>query len=186
MTSDRHISKRLSLHLRHAPQSIGITLDPAGWVDVDVLLGALARHGLTIDRARLDAVVAANDKQRFAFDATGTRIRANQGHSVTVELDLPVLDPPAVLFHGTHPGALDAIRAEGLRPMARHHVHLSPDRATAERVGGRRGRPVVLEVDAAGVQADGHEFRRSENGVWLVDHVPPHRLAFPAHQTRPY
>ncbi len=170
------VSKRISLHLRHRPADIGIELDPAGWVGVDEFLAALARHGLRVDRAQLDEVVATSDKQRFAFDETGTRIRANQGHSVAVELDLPVAEPPAVLFHGTHPGALAAIRAEGLRPMGRHHVHLSPDRDTAARVGGRRGRPVLLEIDAAGLAADGSEFRCSANGVWLVDHVPPHRL----------
>ena len=169
-------SKRISRHLRHRPDEIGIELDPAGWVEVDTLLDALGRHGRRVDRALLDEIVATSDKQRFAFDATRTRIRANQGHSVAVDLELPIAQPPAVLYHGTHPGALDAIRREGLRPMSRHHVHLSPDRDTAVRVGGRRGHPVVLEIDAAALAADGHEFRCSANGVWLVDDVPPHRL----------
>ena len=120
-----------------------------------------------------------NSKRRFAFDDTGTRIRASRGHTVAVELDLALATPPDVLFHGTHGRVLDAIRHEGPRPMGRHHVHLSVDPDTARQVGGRRGRPVVLRVDASGLVADGHEFRRSANGVWLVDHVPPGRLTFP-------
>ncbi|MFC4949595.1 RNA 2'-phosphotransferase [Pseudonocardia sp. GCM10023141] len=161
------LSKRLSLHLRHAPEKIGLQLDAGGWVDVDVLLAALG--GVT--RADLDEVVRTSDKQRFVIE--GPRIRANQGHSVAVELDLPVAVPPEVLFHGTVARFLDAIRREGLRPMARHDVHLSATRDTAERVGARRGAPVVLVVDAAAMQADGHAFRVSANGVWLTAAVPP-------------
>jgi putative RNA 2'-phosphotransferase len=169
-------SRFLSLVLRHEPDRIGLTLDPGGWVAVDELLAALAAHRRPMTRARLDRVVADNDKQRFAFDATGTRIRASQGHSVQVELGYAEAEPPAVLFHGTHPGALAAIRREGLRPMQRHAVHLSPDRETAGRVGARRGRPVVLVVDAARMAAAGHRFRVSANGVWLTDAVPPEYL----------
>ncbi|WP_232663277.1 RNA 2'-phosphotransferase [Pseudonocardia sp. TRM90224] len=165
------ISKRLSLHLRHAPEKIGITLDPAGWVRIDTLLAALAAHGRRISRADLDHVVAGNDKQRFIID--GDRIRANQGHSVAVELDLPATEPPAVLYHGTVARFLDAIQREGLRPMARHDVHLSATVETAQRVGARRGKPVVLQVDAAAMHRDGHVFRVSANGVWLTSTVPP-------------
>ncbi|MFC1409055.1 RNA 2'-phosphotransferase [Streptacidiphilus sp. N1-12] len=170
-------SRHLSLVLRHNPGSIGVTLDPAGWVDVSVLLAALAAHGRRLSRAELDEVVAENDKQRFAFDDSGTRIRASQGHSVDVDLGYTDSEPPARLFHGTHPGALDQIRREGLRPMNRHEVHLSPDPETATRVGARRGRPVVLTVDAARMAADGHRFRVSANGVWLTDAVPPEYLS---------
>ena len=169
-------SRFLSLVLRHNPGRIGVTLDPAGWVDVDVLLPALAAHRHPLSRAQLDRVVAENDKQRFSFDATGTRIRASQGHSVPVDLGYADAEPPARLFHGTHPGAVAAIRREGLRPMQRHAVHLSADLATATRVGARRGRPVVLTVDAARMAADGHRFRVSANGVWLTDAVPPQYL----------
>jgi putative RNA 2'-phosphotransferase len=169
-------SKRLSYVLRHRPASIGITLDAAGWVAVEELLPALAAHGLRLTRADLDAVVAGNDKQRFAYDETGTRIRASQGHSVAVDLGYEAAAPPAVLFHGTVDRFLPAILAEGLRPGHRHAVHLSPDVATARSVGGRRGRPVVLRVDAAGLAAEGARFTRSANGVWLVDAVPPSRL----------
>jgi putative RNA 2'-phosphotransferase len=171
------LSKRLSLHLRHAPGDIGLTLGPGGWVAVDDLLSALARNGFRVGRDELDEVVTSSDKQRFAFDDTGTLIRANQGHSVPVDLGLAEAAPPEVLFHGTVAAALPAIRGEGLRPMARHHVHLSAVEETATRVGARRGTPVVLRVDAARMAADGHRFYRSDNGVWLVDAVPPGYLA---------
>ena len=167
------ISKRLSFVLRHRPDSIGLALDDAGWVDVDELLSALADAGSRLTRAELDAVVAGNDKQRFAFDASGTRIRASQGHSVEVALGYRPATPPDVLFHGTVERFLPAILTEGLRPGRRHAVHLSPDVVTARTVGGRRGRPVILRVDAAAMVADGTAFTRSANGVWLTDAVPP-------------
>ncbi|MFC5752694.1 RNA 2'-phosphotransferase [Actinomadura rugatobispora] len=173
------VSKYLSKHLRHQPERIGLTLDPAGWTDVDDLLRAAAAHRFPITRDELDHVVAANDKRRFAFDDTGERIRANQGHSIPVDLGLPVTEPPPVLYHGTAGPALSEIRRDGLRPMRRHAVHLSPDRETATRVGARRGRPVILTIDAAGMAAAGHEFRVSTNGVWLVDIVPPEFLTIP-------
>jgi putative RNA 2'-phosphotransferase len=163
------LSKRLSRHLRHAPEEIGLRLDPAGWVDLDDLLAALR-----VSRAEVLAVVAANDKQRFAVE--GNRIRANQGHTVAVELDLPVAEPPPLLYHGTVDRFLAEIRRDGLRPMKRHDVHLSPNVETAVRVGSRRGKPVVLAVDAAAMRADGHEFRVSANGVWLTAAVPPNYL----------
>ncbi|MGW0857098.1 RNA 2'-phosphotransferase [Streptomyces sp. NPDC002690] len=171
------VSKYLSRHLRHQPERIGLTLDPNGWVDVAELLEAAARHNFPITRAELEHVVAVNDKQRFALE--GDRLRANQGHTVAVDLDLPTAEPPPYLYHGTVPRSLPEIRAEGLRPMARHHVHLSPDRETATRVGARRGRPVVLSVDAGAMHRAGHVFRVSANGVWLAESVPPEFLGFP-------
>ncbi|GAA3104306.1 RNA 2'-phosphotransferase [Streptosporangium carneum] len=171
------ISKYLAKHLRHQPERIGITLDANGWVEVDTLLTAAAAHGFPVSRAELERVVADNDKRRYVID--GDRIRASQGHSVAVDLDLPAAEPPAFLYHGTVARNMTAIRAEGLQPMNRHHVHLSPDRETATRVGARRGVPVVLVVDAAAMRAAGHEFRLSANGVWLADHVPPSFLRFP-------
>jgi putative RNA 2'-phosphotransferase len=171
------VSKRLSYVLRHHPESVGIQLDGAGWVDVAELLAALRASGLELTRAELEHVVATNDKRRFAFDGGGTRIRASQGHSVAVSLGYEPAAPPAVLFHGTVERNLAAIRAEGLRPGNRHAVHLSPDPETARAVGARRGRPTVLRVDAARMSADGWSFTRSANGVWLVDAVPPSYLS---------
>ncbi|MCK8433847.1 RNA 2'-phosphotransferase [Streptomyces sp. D2-8] len=171
------VSKYLSKHLRHQPERIGLTLDEAGWVEIDTLIAAAATHGFRFTRDELDHVVATNDKRRFAVE--GTRIRASQGHSVEVDLGLSPATPPAYLYHGTIAGSLDAIRAEGLRPMNRHAVHLSPDRETATRVGARRGRPVVLAVDAGAMHRDGHVFQVSANGVWLTQAVPARYLRFP-------
>ncbi|MFI2431701.1 RNA 2'-phosphotransferase [Streptomyces sp. NPDC018693] len=172
------VSKYLSKHLRHQPERIGLTLDEGGWVEIDALIAAAAAHGFRFTRQELDHVVAANDKKRFAVE--GTRIRASQGHSVDVDLGLPPATPPAYLYHGTVARFLDAIRAEGLRPMNRHAVHLSAERETATRVGARRGRPVVLAVDAGAMHRDGHVFHVSANGVWLTTAVPPEYLRFPA------
>ncbi|WP_410643050.1 RNA 2'-phosphotransferase [Amycolatopsis sp. lyj-346] len=162
------ISKRLSRHLRHDPAALGLTLAPGGWVPVDTLVRALS-----ITREELGEVVERNNKRRFAFDETGTRIRASQGHSVTVDLGLPDATPPAVLYHGTVAKYLDAIFREGLRPMNRHAVHLSATVETARTVGARRGKPVILQVDAAAMAAAGHAFQVSANGVWLTASVPP-------------
>ena len=167
------VSKRLSYVLRHRPGSVGLTLDDAGWVDVDALLAALSAHGPALARADLERVVATNDKRRFTFDPSGTRIRASQGHSVAVDLGYAVEPPPDELFHGTPRRNLPPILAEGLRPGRRHAVHLSPDVATALTVGRRRGDAAVLRVDAAAMAADGARFTRSANGAWLVDVVPP-------------
>jgi putative RNA 2'-phosphotransferase len=167
------ISKRLSYVLRHQPSSIGITLDDAGWADVLALLGGFAAHGPSLTRAELDHVVATNDTRRFAYDERGDRIRASQGHSHPVELGYRPEPPPPELFHGTAERFLPAILDEGLRPGRRHAVHLSGDDATARTVGARRGRAVVLRVDAAAMARDGFRFTRSANGVWLVDGVPP-------------
>jgi putative RNA 2'-phosphotransferase len=171
------VSKYLSKHLRHQPDRIGITLDANGWVEIDELIRAAAEHGFRFTRAELDHVVAVNDKRRFTID--GTRIRANQGHTVEVDLDLPTAEPPEYLYHGTVAGSLGAIRAKGLSRMDRHDVHLSPDRETATRVGARRGRPVVLAVHAGALHRAGHIFRVSANGVWLTESVPPRFIRFP-------
>ncbi|MFI7014301.1 RNA 2'-phosphotransferase [Streptomyces sp. NPDC050164] len=171
------VSKYLSKHLRHQPEQIGLALDEGGWVEIDTLIAAAAAHGFPFTRDELDHVVATNDKRRFAVE--DTRIRASQGHSVQVDLGLPTATPPAYLYHGTVARTLDAIRAQGLKPMNRHAVHLSPDRETATRVGARRGRPIVLTVDAAAMHRDGHVFHVSANGVWLTQAVPPRYLRFP-------
>ncbi|SCL26512.1 RNA 2'-phosphotransferase [Micromonospora inyonensis] len=172
------LSKRMSLALRHRPGQFGLTLDRGGWAPVEDLL-----TGLGIDRAALEAVVAGNDKQRFAVergDDGVERIRASQGHSIPVDLGLNPAVPPDRLYHGTSRDVLDSILDTGLRRGARHHVHLSADVPTARRVGSRRGvEVVVLTVDAAGMHRDGHVFYRSANGVWLTDAVPPAYLTGP-------
>lgn len=172
-------SKFLSLVLRHDPARIGITLDSAGWTDVAALLAALAAHGTALTREELASIVATSDKQRFALSPDGERIRANQGHSVEVELELAPATPPATLYHGTVDRFLASIHDKGLIKGARHHVHLSADLETAQKVGGRRGRPVILVVRAADMVASGYSFYVSQNGVWLTDHVPPTFIRFP-------
>ncbi len=173
-------SKFLSLVLRHRPALIGLTLDANGWADVADLIARANAHGHALSRATLDRVVAESDKQRFALSPDRTRIRANQGHSVEVELDLPPADPPEFLYHGTATRFLASIRAGGLIPGTRRHVHLSHDMATAARVGARHGVAVVLTVRAGAMHAAGHQFWVSANGVWLADRVPAEFLEFPA------
>ena len=169
-------SKYLARHLRHQPEALGLTLDPGGWVAVDALLAAMRRHGIELSRAQLDEIVARNNKQRFSFDETGTRIRANQGHSIPVDLQLAPATPPDALYHGTSKATIGPILREGLQKMRRQHVHLSRDKATAIKVGSRHGAPIVLLVDAAAMARDGYQFFLSDNGVWLTDHVPPRYL----------
>jgi len=172
-------SKFLSLVLRHEPGKIGLKLDDAGWANVETLLEACRQHGRPIERADLDEIVATNEKKRFAFSEDGARIRASQGHSIEVSLGYTPQTPPAWLFHGTATRFVDAIRAEGLQKMQRHHVHLSEDEATARAVGQRYGRPVILRVNAEAMATAGHEFFISENGVWLAGHVPVEFIEFP-------
>ena len=170
-------SRFLALVLRHDPGRVGLRLDPQGWVEVDELVAASATAGIPITAAELRHLVATNPKQRFALDPSGRRIRANQGHSVPVDLGLAPAVPPPALYHGTAAGALSRIRREGLLPMGRTHVHLSPDEATAETVGRRHGPVVVLTVASARLHADGQEFLLSANGVWLTGPVPPDYLS---------
>jgi putative RNA 2'-phosphotransferase len=167
------VSKFLAKHLRHAPDALGLTLQPGGWVSVDDLLAASERAGLAISYDELIECVETNDKKRFSFDDTGDLIRANQGHSVELDLQLEEKEPPIVLFHGTVERFLASIMAEGLKRGKRHHVHLSKDLETARKVAARRGKPVILQVDAAAMCADGFRFFLSANGVWLTESVPP-------------
>lgn len=176
------ISKFLSLVLRHKPEAIGICLDRAGWVEVDVLLAAARRAGMAISEDTLHRVVLENDKQRFALSEDGRRIRANQGHSVAVDLGLAPLAPPERLYHGTATRLLPAIREQGLRPGRRTHVHLSPDERTATAVGKRHGVPIVLTVLAGRMHEQGLTFYRSANGVWLTAVVPPEYIVFPPYE----
>jgi putative RNA 2'-phosphotransferase len=173
-SDDVALSKFLGYVLRHRPDAAGIELGPGGWVPVDGLLAGLAAAGWEADRARLEAVVAGGEKRRYEID--GDRIRAAQGHSRPVDLQLEPRRPPDVLFHGTVARFLPSIREHGLRPGDRTHVHLSADEDTARTVGARRGEPVVLRVDAAGMHAAGAVFLLATNGVWLTGHVPPEHL----------
>jgi putative RNA 2'-phosphotransferase len=167
------VSKFLSLVLRHRPEAIGLTLDAQGWAEVDALIARAAARGQPLTRELIGRVVAENDKQRFALSDDGTRIRANQGHSVAVDLALEPQEPPEILYHGTAARNLDAIEREGLRRGQRQHVHLSADPATARNVGQRHGEPVVLRVAAGALWRAGRPFFRSANGVWLTEAVPP-------------
>jgi len=175
----KRVSKFLSLVLRHEPGKIGITLDENGWTGCQELIEAAGRHGKHFDHAMLLKVVRENDKQRFSISADGTRIRANQGHSVQVDLGLEARIPPRFLYHGTVAKFLEAIHAGGLQKGERHHVHLSSNLVTATKVGERRGQPVILTIRAAEMSAAGHPFYLSANGVWLADAVPPEFIDFP-------
>lgn len=141
-------------------------------MDVDRLIALAVAYGKSLDRVLLEEIVATNDKKRFAFSPDGRRIRASQGHSIRVELGLSPQAPPATLFHGTATRFLASIQAQGLVPGSRQHVHLSADVETAERVGARHGKPLVLPIQAAAMYQDGHVFFLSENGVWLTGAVP--------------
>jgi putative RNA 2'-phosphotransferase len=171
------VSKFLSKHLRHAPDALGLTLLPGGWVPVDDLLSASERVGFAISYDELIECVETSDKKRFSFDDTGDLIRVNQGHSVEVDLQLDEKEPPDVLYHGTVERFLASIMAEGLKKGKRHHVHLSKDTETARRVGARRGKPVILKVDAGKMHGQGFKFFLSVNGVWLTEEVPATFLA---------
>ncbi|MEZ5998927.1 MAG: RNA 2'-phosphotransferase [Hyphomonas sp.] len=174
--TDKAISKRLSLILRHQPEKAGLTLGGGGWLPVADLLEGLASIGWGITEADLRRVVETNDKKRFTLSEDGLMIRAAQGHSVDFVSDLLPITPPEILFHGTATRFLDAILTEGLKRMSRQHVHLSADAETAARVGQRHGKPVILTVAAAKMHADGHAFFQADNGVWLTDHIPPRYL----------
>lgn len=172
-------SKFLSLVLRHRPNLISIELDRHGWVPVKELLRQCQAHGKELSLERLQEVVERNSKKRFAVSEDGSLIRASQGHSVEVELNYAPADPPPELYHGTGLSNLKSIRANGLQKRRRHHVHLSADSETARIVGQRRGEAVLLIVAAGAMQADGHPFFLTANGVWLTEHVPAAFLQFP-------
>ncbi|MCA9174866.1 MAG: RNA 2'-phosphotransferase [Planctomycetales bacterium] len=171
-------SKFLSLLLRHQPDTVGLILDDQGWVDVDELLEKVNAAGRRWDLELLQQVVATNDKRRFRFSDDGKRIRANQGHSVDVDLQLEPAEPPELLFHGTAQRNLQSILRAGLDKRRRKHVHLSSDRMTAHKVGSRHGSPIVLAIASARMYADGLIFFLSDNQVWLTDSVPPEYISY--------
>jgi putative RNA 2'-phosphotransferase len=169
-------SKFLSLVLRHNPGLIGLTLDEAGWAEIDELVRKAGKSGQSLTVELIHEIVKTSDKQRFAINAEGSHIRANQGHSVQVDLGLPIKVPPLHLFHGTARRFMTTIEKEGLTKRARHHVHLTTDIGVATSVGQRYGEVTLLQVDAARMHTAGHVFYLSENGVWLTDSVPPKYL----------
>jgi len=172
MTSDlTQTSKFLSYLLRHNPAAAGVTLDRSGWTDIETLITAARSHGHVIDRHTLDSIIHAPGKRRF--EIRGDQIRAAHGHTLDVDLQLPPAVPPQFLYHGTVRRFLPRIRAEGLKPGKRTHVHLSQDPATAAEVGARRGPPVVLVIDTAALRRQGHLFYQTATGVWLTTHIPP-------------
>lgn len=170
-------SKFLSLLLRHQPDAIGLTLSSEGWARVSDLVCLTQGQRVAFTPALIEQIVSTSDKQRFVYSENREFVRANQGHSIAVDLGLSPLQPPDVLYHGTAARFVDAIFRRGLLKQSRQHVHLSPDPTTAEMVGRRHGEPVILRVDAAGLSRTGMAFFRSENGVWLVEHVPADFLA---------
>jgi putative RNA 2'-phosphotransferase len=170
-------SKLLSLVLRHEPAAIGLELDANGWAKVDELLAKAERAGTPISPAELEEIVATNEKKRFDLDAVNGRIRANQGHSIDVDVEIPEAVPPESLFHGTAARSIDSILEKGLLKQERQHVHLSVDQETARVVGSRHGRPTILGIRSGDMHREGHVFHLSKNGVWLSDFVPPRFLS---------
>ena len=180
MNSPQDISKFLSLVLRHQPELIGLRLSPEGWADINELIAKAAEKNIVLSQEVICSIVKTNDKQRFSLTADRACIRANQGHSISVELNLPEQVPPPCLFHGTASRFLSSIKEKGLLPGERQHVHLSEDAETALQVGSRHGKPVVLQIDAARMYQEGCKFFLSENNVWLVDAVPSSCILFDA------
>ena len=164
-------SKYLSLILRHKPEAAGITLDEHGWADVDALIAGIQKSR-RFDRKMLEEIVRTDDKQRYSFNEHKTKIRANQGHSLSVDVELPVTEPPQILWHGTGQKYEASIDKDGLISKSRLYVHLSGDPETARKVGQRHGTPVIYMVDSQRMAADGFLFYRSVNGVWLTKCVP--------------
>lgn len=163
--------KFISLILRHKPEVIGITLDEHGWANVDELINGIAKRQY-FDMSMLEKIVATDSKQRYSFNEDKTLIRANQGHSIPVDVELEKAMPPEYLYHGTGEKYVSSIEVQGLMPQSRLYVHLSSDNNTAEKVGARHGKPVVYCISAGKMVEDGYVFYKSVNGVWLTKKVP--------------
>jgi len=173
----KRLSKFLSLILRHKPETINIKLDENGWADITSLIDLSVPNGYNYTLEILEDIVANNDKKRFTFNDNKTKIRANQGHSIKVDLDLKPIAPPEVLFHGTGEKFVESIEQTGLLKQNRQHVHLSLDKATAISVGRRHGKPALFRVNSSDMQKEGYKFYLSKNKVWLTDKVPTNFLA---------
>lgn len=172
MKTQKHISKFMSLVLRHQPEIIDLKLNANGWANLEELIQKMNQKGKKVNLEIIQEVVASNDKKRFIISEDGLKIRANQGHSISIDLDLKPTDPPSILYHGTATRFLKSILETGLEKRNRQHVHLSKDLATATQVGKRHGKLVILKVLSKEMQTDGFTFYQSENAVWLTDHVP--------------
>ncbi len=170
--SEKDISKLISLVLRHKPEAIGIKLDEHGWANVDELIMGLNNNDASIDMSLLEKIVSEDEKQRYSFNHDKTLIRANQGHSIPVDVELEKTTPPDVLYHGTGQKYVDSIDKQGLLPKSRLYVHISSDIDTAFKVGQRHGTPVIYQIDAQKMAADGYDFFLSANKVWLTKAVP--------------
>ena len=182
MLSEKEInntSKLLSLVLRHEPSYLGIELDEEGWTDIDFLINKIQQKGTKIDFESLSNIVETNNKKRFAFNEDLTKIRANQGHSVEVNLNYESIIPPEILFHGTASRFSDSIKETGLIKQSRLHVHLSSNEETANKVGQRHGKPIILKIKAFEMAENGFVFHLSENNVWLTDNIPTDYIIFP-------
>ena len=173
----KNTSKFISMILRHKPEVIGITLDEHGWADVQELIsGVNSSDGHTLNMELLEEIVRTDEKQRYSFNEDHTLIRANQGHSIPVDVELEEKIPPEQLFHGTGEKYVSSIDKQGLIPKSRLYVHISSDIETARKVGSRHGRPVVYRIDCRKMTEDGFRFFHSVNGVWLTKSVPPEYL----------
>ncbi len=172
-------SKFLSLILRHKPEKIGLKLDTQGWADISELLSKLSENGPAWTMEDLEQIVREDNKQRYAFSQDRTKIRANQGHSIQIELGYTPQSPPEFLYHGTATRFIESIQKTGLEKRNRHHVHLSTNLETASQVGNRHGKLVVLTIRASEMQENGYDFFVSDNGVWLTDHIPVAYIDFP-------
>lgn len=168
--SDKEISKYISLILRHKPEVIGISLDEHGWANVDELINGVSKSQ-TLDMETLERIVSEDEKQRYSFNEDKTLIRANQGHSISVDVELEEVKPPEILYHGTGKKYVDSIDVQGLIPKSRLYVHLSADEETAINVGSRHGKPVVYIVKSGEMYRNNEKFYRSVNGVWLTKSV---------------
>ncbi|MEI0700199.1 RNA 2'-phosphotransferase [Brachyspira intermedia] len=167
------ISKFVSLVLRHKPENIGLTLSKDGWANVYELIDKIKATGRNINKDILERVVLYNDKKRFSFNENHTLIRANQGHSINVDLQFEEKEPPEILFHGTSIDNIESIKQEGIKKMGRLHVHLSLTEETAKKVGERHGKPAIIKINSKQMYEDGIKFYLSENKVWLCDYIDP-------------
>lgn len=167
-----NLSKYISLILRHKPEEAGITLDSHGWADVKQLIAGINRK-YRIDMSILEEIVKSDSKQRYSFNSDKTKIRANQGHSINVDVELKEVEPPSTLYHGTCTKFYDSISKQGIKPQSRLYVHLSSDEKTALNVGRRHGNPVVIVINSRLMYKNGIKFFKSENGVYLTKYVPP-------------